>query len=50
VHDDYKEWNIAAQREDKGSVWHFWKKMLQLRKEYESLVYGELTDIQHEPH
>lgn len=43
VHDDYKDWNIAAQRKDESSVWNFWKKMLQLRKDYESLVYGEST-------
>ena len=40
VHDDYKEWNVEAQRKDPNSVWAFWKRMLQLRKEYEALVYG----------
>ena len=41
VHDDYKEWNVEAQRKDPKSVWTFWKRMLQLRKDYEALVYGE---------
>jgi alpha-glucosidase len=41
IHDDYKQWNIAAQRKDPNSVWSFWQKMLSLRKEYEALVYGE---------
>lgn len=41
IHDDYKQWNIAAQRKDPNSVWAFWQKMLSLRKEYEALVYGE---------
>jgi len=40
IHDDYKQWNIAAQRKDPNSVWSFWQKMLSLRKEYEALVYG----------
>jgi glycosidase len=41
VHDDYKTWNIEAQRKDPNSVWSFWKRMLSLRHEYEALVYGE---------
>lgn len=44
VHDDYKEgWNVAAQVDKPDSVFSFWQKMLQFRKKYEALVYGELT-------
>lgn len=41
VHDDYKEWNVAAQVDKPDSVFSFWQKMLQYRKKYESLVYGQ---------
>lgn len=42
VHDDYKEgWNVAAQVDKPDSVFTFWQKMLQYRKKYESLVYGQ---------
>jgi glycosidase len=38
VNDDYKEWNIAAQRADFGSVWHFWKAALAFRKAHPACV------------
>lgn len=45
VHDDYKEWNVAAQVKDPNSVVNFYKKMLALRKEYPTLVYGKLVPL-----
>lgn len=45
VHDDYKEWNVAAQVKDPDSVFSFYKKMLALRREYPSLVYGKFVPI-----
>jgi glycosidase len=42
VHEDYKEgWNVADQIDKPDSVFTFWQKMLQLRKKYEALVYGQ---------
>ncbi len=38
LHDDYKEWNVATQREDEGSVLSFWKRMLVFRKKHLSCV------------
>lgn len=44
VHDDYKEgWNVQAQVANPNSVWSFWRKMLAIRKQYEALIYGQLT-------
>ncbi len=40
VHDNYKEWNIAAQVDNPASVWSFWRGMLKLRKKHEALIYG----------
>lgn len=42
VNDDYKEWNVAAQRDDEGSVLNFWKKLLQARKKHDVLVCDSL--------
>lgn len=44
VHDDYKQWNVAAQVADKESVWSFWQDMLKLRKQYEALIYGDSSN------
>lgn len=39
VNDDYAEtWNASAQLKDPHSVWTFWKKALETRKEHEVLV------------
>lgn len=41
VHDDYQTWNAAAQVTDKNSVYHYWSRVLQLRKTHpEIFVYG----------
>lgn len=34
VHDDYTEWNVAAQKDDPKSVLSFWKQMLAFRKKH----------------
>jgi oligo-1,6-glucosidase len=41
VNEDYKEWNVAAQEDDKWSVLSFWKQLLRIRKLEPGLVYGE---------
>ncbi|KAG9024714.1 hypothetical protein FRB95_011153 [Tulasnella sp. JGI-2019a] len=43
VNDDYKEYNAKNQMDDSKSVRSFWKMMLKLRKEHESLIYGSFT-------
>ena len=44
VHDDYKDYNVNAERQDKSSLLEFWKKVLRLRKEYKDLfIYGRYT-------
>ncbi|KAG8993878.1 hypothetical protein FRB94_010308 [Tulasnella sp. JGI-2019a] len=43
VNDDYKEYNAKNQMDDPKSVRSFWKMMLKLRKEHESLIYGSFT-------
>ncbi|BEI90865.1 uncharacterized protein CcaverHIS019_0309350 [Cutaneotrichosporon cavernicola] len=48
IHEDYPEWNAAAQTKDADSVRSFWKKMLALRTEYPSLVYGKFTPLDEE--
>ncbi|WP_342560991.1 alpha-glucosidase C-terminal domain-containing protein [Paenibacillus sp. FSL R7-0345] len=51
VHPDYKEVNLKAQLDDPDSVFHFYKKLIRLRKEHLVMVYGEfdllLEDHQH---
>ncbi|KAJ5912191.1 CAZyme family GH13 [Penicillium subrubescens] len=41
VHEDYPAWNAAAQLAEQGSVYHYWARVLQLRKQYPDIfVYG----------
>lgn len=43
VHDNYKEVNVASQVNDPNSLFSFWKKVLEFRKEYKDLfIYGSL--------
>jgi alpha-glucosidase len=38
VNDDYREWNVATQKDDEGSILSFWKAMLIFRKKYLACV------------
>jgi alpha-glucosidase len=38
---NYKEINVAQQMKNPDSIYHFYKKMIRLRKQYEVLVYGD---------
>lgn len=49
VNPNYLDINVAAQQQDEHSIYHFYKKMIQLRKENPIFVYGEY-DVQHEEH
>ena len=49
VNPNYPKINVAAQQQDEHSIYHFYKKMIQLRKENPIFVYGEY-DVQQEDH
>ncbi|OGM49586.1 maltase [Aspergillus bombycis] len=51
VHDNYPEINVKAEENDESSVLSFWKRVIQLRKEYaDIMVFGEfeILDEQNE--
>ena len=41
VNPNYPEINVADQLDDENSIYHFYKKMIHLRKENPMFVYGE---------
>ncbi|MBF4692537.1 glycoside hydrolase family 13 protein [Fusibacter ferrireducens] len=41
VNKNYKEINVESQLEDKKSIFHYYKKLIQLRKSNEVIVYGD---------
>ena len=41
VHDDFADWNVAKQVDDPSSVFSFWQHMFQVRKQYDTLIYGK---------
>ena len=41
VNPNYKEINAKSETADKESVFHYYKKLIQLRKEYPVVVYGK---------
>ncbi|RSH78836.1 uncharacterized protein EHS24_001757 [Apiotrichum porosum] len=45
VHDDYKQWNVKSQENDKQSVWSFWQAMLALRKKHLAIIYGKFIPL-----
>ncbi|KIW10526.1 hypothetical protein PV08_11490 [Exophiala spinifera] len=50
VHDDFKQWNAENQLDDDNSPLHYWRRVLELRKQYKHcLVYGdfEMVDMEH---
>ncbi|WP_085991325.1 glycoside hydrolase family 13 protein [Oceanobacillus senegalensis] len=40
VHPKYKEINVARELKDKNSIYHYYKKLIQLRNEIPTLIYG----------
>lgn len=51
IHPDYATWNAEAAVKDPDSAFHYWRKLLALRKsEKDTLVYGrfEMLDIEHD--
>ena len=50
VHPDHKVWNAEVQVADESSAFHYWRRILRLRKEYKDIfVYGgfEMLDMKH---
>ncbi|WP_180955208.1 glycoside hydrolase family 13 protein [Peribacillus deserti] len=41
VNPNYTKINVEDQKEDPDSIYHFYKKMIALRKEHEAIVYGD---------
>jgi len=46
VHPDYLQRNVAAQQADPGSLFHFTKKLLALRKAYPALRRGDYIPLE----
>jgi len=49
VHPDYLQRNVAAQQADPGSLFHFTKKLLALRKAYPALRRGDYVPLETRP-
>ena len=45
VNPNYKEINAAQQLEDPNSIFHYYQKLIRLRKEKDVIVYGEFEPI-----
>jgi len=45
VNPDYREINAADQRADGGSVYNYYRRLIELRTERDVLVYGDYTDL-----
>lgn len=43
--DDYISWNVEGQRKDTDSVYHFYRRLIQLRKQNQVLVYGSFEAV-----
>ncbi|MCE1255573.1 MAG: alpha-glucosidase [Anaerolineae bacterium] len=49
LHEDYMERNVLAQRENAGSLYHFYKKLIRLRKEEKTIQNGIFISLTFEP-
>lgn len=45
VNPNYKEINVKKAKEDKNSIFYFFKNMIAFRKQHQALIYGHYTDI-----
>ncbi|KAG8685010.1 hypothetical protein FRC09_015013 [Ceratobasidium sp. 395] len=43
VNDNYTAINVKNQENDESSILSFWKKMIQLRKDYPVMIHGDFT-------
>lgn len=49
VNDDYREINAAAQQRDPGSVLHYYRRLIALRRQQPALVYGDFVPLSPQP-
>jgi alpha-glucosidase len=49
VHDNYNSRNVAAQCADRNSLYHFYRRLLALRREYPALVEGMFQPLTFHP-
>ncbi|WP_266367831.1 glycoside hydrolase family 13 protein [Tellurirhabdus rosea] len=42
---DFGEINVRKAVSDPESVWHYYRKLIQLRKQHPALIYGDYTDL-----
>ena len=45
VNPNYKEINAASQVKDPDSIYSYYKRLIQLRKQYPIIVYGDFTPL-----
>ena len=45
VNPNYEEINVAAQREDPQSVWHYYRRLIALRDEHDVMTYGDYDPL-----
>lgn len=48
VNSNYKDINVKSQLNDKDSIFNYYKKLIELRKKHDTLVYGEFIEINRE--
>ena len=49
VHPNYEQRNVATQRKDENSLFHFTRRLIALRKEYKTLRHGEILPLKDMP-
>ncbi len=49
VHRDYTQRNVQAQQSDPNSLYHFYRRLIQLRREYPALRQGLFLPLTYEP-
>lgn len=48
VNSNYKDINVKSQLNDPDSIFNYYKKLIELRKKHDTLVYGEFIEINRE--
>ncbi|MEG2017600.1 MAG: alpha-glucosidase [Clostridium sp.] len=43
--EDYKKFNVEAELQDRDSIFHFYKKLIFIRKENKALIYGDFKVV-----
>jgi oligo-1,6-glucosidase len=45
INENYKEVNVQNAIENTDSIWHYYKNLIQLRREHKTLITGKFTDL-----